>query len=267
MSVIVLSGTGAVQADGRIGFHNLFTESTATVTASGETADYEKENAYDWKQYDWWKHDITGTSWLRASFPGAVAADYLCVFGHNLHEVGGSVKPQYSTDGGANWVDAAAFIAPDSGRTLFVGFDSVLGADWRCLIVTTTGPAVIAGIMIGRAMVFERDVQSGFEPPTLSPNIETKTAMSEMGVNLGSSNISTGLSGTITLANVTSGWVRDEWKPLIDHLNRGYPCAFAWDYISHPEESCLIWKTRDIGKPSNTSRKYMTVDFQYEGIL
>jgi hypothetical protein len=265
MTVIVLSG--AQQGNGRIGYHNLFTDSGVTVAASDEVSGYEKENAYDWKQYDWWKQSAAGTSWLRASFASAASADYMCVFGHNLHGVGGSVKPQYSTDGGSTWNDAATATAPANGNTIFIGFDSVSAADWRCLVVTSTGQSIIAGVMIGEAMVFERDITAGFAPPSLSPDIESKTAMSELGVNLGVSNLRTGVSGTISLSNISAAWVRESWQGLIDHLNNGYPCAFAWDYLNRPSETVLIWKKDKVGKPAYSTPNYMTATLDYEGML
>lgn len=252
---------------GLIGYNNLFTASGVTVTASGETTDYEKENAYDWKQYDWWKHTITGISWLRASFTAAQDADYMAIYGHNLHDVGGSVKPQYSTDGGSSWNDADTAVSPTDGNAIFFSFTSVSAADWRAYIVTTTGSAVIAGVMIGEALTLDRDVTAGFSPPTLSPDIESKTAVSEMGVNLGVSNIRTGVSGNIPLTNISASWVRSSLAPLIEHLNNGYPCVFAWDYTNYSDEVCLIWKTRSVAKPSHISKNLMSFDLSYEGIL
>lgn len=249
-----------------IAYHNLFTASGVTVTASGDTADYEKENAFDWKQYDWWKHSITGISWVRASFSGAQDADYMAIYGHNLHNIEGTINPQYSTNGGVSWNDADIALAPTDDSILFFKFASVSAADWRVLIVSGTGHAVIAGIMIGKVLEFDQDVTSGFQPPTLSPDIESKTAMSELGVNLGVSKIRIGVSGTISLTDVGAAWVRSDWVPLIDHLNSGYPCVFAWDHVTYPDEVCLIWKTKSVGKPSHISKNLMSVALQYKGV-
>ena len=71
MAIIV--GPSSVGA-GRIGFKNLFTTTGVTVTASTEQVGYEKENAYDWLGYDWWKANSLGESWIRASF---VSCDFV----------------------------------------------------------------------------------------------------------------------------------------------------------------------------------------------
>jgi hypothetical protein len=253
-------------ATGRIGYKNLFTTTGVTVTESDEVVGFESENAYDWKQYDWWKQSALGTSWLRASFASAKSADYMCVFGHNLYLVGGSIKPQYSTDAGATWLDATTAVTPTTSKTQFIGFTSVSAADWRCLVVTTTGQSIISGIMIGEAMVFNRGLQTGFSPATLSPDVEYKTGKSEMGVNLGGSVKRTGISGDIQLKNLDPTWVRTDWELMIDHFNLGYPAAFAWDYVDHNDESALIWVTKQIPSPNYSSTLYMDVSLSYEGI-
>jgi hypothetical protein len=264
MSIIVTGGTLSVS---RIGYENLFTDSGATVAVSSETAGYLKENAYDNKQYDWWKPTATGSEWISCSFISAKAADYMAVWGHNLHQVGGSVKPQYSTNGGSTWNDATAAYSPTTGRTLFIGFTSTLAADWRCLVVTTTGQAVIAGIQIGSAMVFDTGLKPGFAPATLSPKIESKTAMSELGVNLGVSRLSAGITGKIDMNNLDPAWVRSDLVPLIDHFSSGKPAVFSWDYSSHNDEACLVWTTpRPITPPSYQDPLYMRASFDFEGI-
>ncbi len=72
MSIIV---TGGQIQGGRIGYKNLFEDSGATVTVSSESSGYEKQNAYDWKQYDWWKPTGASSEWIAASFSTAKTAD------------------------------------------------------------------------------------------------------------------------------------------------------------------------------------------------
>lgn len=250
----------------RIGYETLYTTTGVTVTESDEVVGFESENAYDWKQYDWWKQSALGTSWLRASFVSAKSADYMAVFGHNLADVGGSVKPQYSTDGGTIWLDADTATTPANGDTIFVSFTPVSAADWRCLVVTTTGQSIIAGIMIGEAMVLDRGLRSGFKPPTLSPIKKFKGAMSELGVNLGGTVKSAGIKGDIALKDVDPAWVRSDWIALIEHLNILRPAVFSWDYESNEDEACLIWVTKQISAPRYSSTLYMDVSLAFEGI-
>lgn len=258
---------GAVSVGSAIGYHNLFNDSTATITVSSETIGFEKENAYDWKQYDWWKPTALGTEWIRASFGLAKTASYIAVFGHNLHEVGGNVKAQYSTNGGSTWNDAISEITPTTGGTIFRVFSGIGAADWRALVVTTTGQAVIAGIMIGEVTYFNRGLEPGLEIPALAPMVESKTAMSELGVNLGASIKSTGVTGSISMTNIDPSWMRSEFYPLVTHLNDGRPCVFSWDYTSHPWEALLIWKSETIPPPSYSGALLMQATIPFDGVL
>lgn len=264
MAVIV---SGSAEVGSAIGYHNLFVETGVTVTASSESTGYEKENAYDWKQYDWWKPTALGTEWIRVSFGLAKSASYFAVFGHNLHEVGGSVKAQYSTNAGSTWNDATTDVTPADGATIFRVFSDTLASDWRILVTTTTGQAIIAGVMIGEVTLFNKGLEPGLDIPALAPMVESKTPMSELGVNLGASIKATGVRGSISMSNIDPAWMRSTFKPLVTHLNEGKPCVFSWDYNSHPWEALLIWKRGDINPPSYSGPILMAATIQFEGVL
>jgi hypothetical protein len=263
MSIIV---TGGQIQGGRIGYKNLFEDSGATVTVSSESSGYEKQNAYDWKQYDWWKPTGASSEWIAVSFSTAQTADYAAVWGHNLHEVAGSVKPQYSVDGGSSWIDAATAVSVTTGRTIFIAFDSTIAADWR-LLFASTGTVIIAGVQIGEATLFERSMSPGFMPSALSPEVGSKTAISELGVNLGVSTLRTGIAGSIQLTNLSPTWVRAYWVPLIAHLSAGKSCVFSWDYEQHNDEALLIFKTGQIAIPSYITPLLMSASLNFQGIL
>jgi hypothetical protein len=263
MSIIL---SGAQTKESKIGYKNLFETTGATVTVSSEASGYEKENAYDWKQYDWWKPTDTSSEWIAVSFSSAKTADYAAVWGHNLNEVAGSVKPQYSTDGGSNWIDASTAVTATTGNTIFIGFNSASAADWR-LLFTSTGTVIVAGVQIGDATIFDKSVSPGFMPAGLSPQVGIKTAMSELGVNLGASILRTGLIGSIQLANLSPDWVRSQWVPLINHLNAGKSCVFSWDDELHKDEAILIFKTGQIATPSYTTPLLMSASLNFQGIL
>lgn len=262
----VVSGAPDIpEVSSKIGYKNLFYGYGGSVSASTAAAGFEVENAYDYKQYGWWKADSSGEEWIKVSFSSAMKADYLCIFGHNLHDVGGSVKAQYSTNG-TTWTDATSYTAPADGSTIFQAFDGIWASHWRVTTNTTLGPAIMAGVMIGEAMTFERGLKAGFSPSSLSPKVESKVLMSELGVNLASSIIRTGIKGNISLTNLSPDWVRDNWVPMIDHLNNGLPCVFSWDYVGHPDEAVLIWKTSDIPAPTYASKKFMSANLDFEGV-
>lgn len=264
MTIIVSS---AIPGPGKIGYKNLFTTSGATVTASTEESGFEKENAYDGFGYDWWKATVTGDSWIRASFAGAKTANYMAVWGHDLSDHGSSVKPQYSTDGGSTWNDAESAVMPADNSTIFITFDDISGADWRCLVNNPTTIASIAGIQIGEVLEFPYGMPVGFTPPSLVPVFELKTALSESGVFIGGSKKSEGIEGNFNLDNLDPAWVRSEWTPFIAHFQASKPFVFAWDDVNHTSEVVLAWVTNKIAAPSYSTPLYMRISLNFEGTL
>jgi hypothetical protein len=256
---------GGVQT-ARIGYENIFALAEATITASSEASGFEKENVADWKQYDWWAPTAGGTQWIAGAFTAAKQVDYMAVWGHNLHDVAGSVKAQYSTDAGVTWVDATTAVHPSTGRTIFININLTFAANWRCLTASNAA-VIIAGVQFGRAIVFDRDVTNGFSPASLSPVVESKIAKSELGVNLGVSVLRTGVNGSIELTNLSPDWIRNEWSELVTHLNFGKPCVFSWDNSQHADEAILIWKSEQIPAPSYITPMLMSASLSFKGIL
>jgi len=250
----------------RIGYHNLFTDSTATITASTETSGFEKENAYDWFGYDWWKPTATGDSWLRANFSTAKMANYMTVWGHNLGTISGSCKPQYSTNGGGTWNDAASVVSPTDDNTLFFAWDDVTAADWRLFVSGATLP-IIGGVQIGEVLTLPHNMDIGFAPPSLVPMTTNKTAQSESGAFIGGSRLSEGVEGNFTLKTLDPTWVRDSWIPFMDHVQNPKPFVFAWDYDTHSTEVILAWSSKKQKSPNYSSSLYMDISLNFEGIL
>jgi hypothetical protein len=248
------------------GFDNVFLQAGATVSTSSEAVGFEKENAYDNRQYDWWKPTSTGAHWLKSALAAPYSCSYGAVWGHNLHEVGGSFKFQHSPDN-SNWTDAHASVAPTDGRVQVVVFAAVSRQYWRVLVTTTTGASIIAGVQIGAYLELSRGIQAGMSAFALAEDIESKTAMSESGVLLGVSVRSRGVSGSINMSTLDPAWVRSDLVDLIDHLNAGKPCVFSWAPIDYPAECLLAWKGKEkISPPTYSSALFMSFDLPFEGV-
>ena len=264
MTIIISTADVGV---GKIGYKNLFTTSGVTVTVSTETSGYAKENAYDGFGYDWWKPTATGDSWIRASFGSTQNANYMAVWGHDLSDHGSSVKPQYSTDAGSTWNDADSVVMPASNNTIFITWDDIGAADWRCLATNPSTIAAIAGIQIGESLDFTKGMESGFAPPSLVPMIKTKTARSESGVFIGGRKISEGIEGSINLSNIDPTWIRNTWVPFIDYAQTPQPFVFAWDDVTHSTEVVLAWIEGKVTPPQYQDPTYMSLSLKFEGTL
>jgi hypothetical protein len=249
----------------RIGYKNLF--ENGAVTASSEATGYEKENAYDWFGFDWWKPTVTGDSWLRVSFGSAQLANYMAVWGHDLADHSASVKPQYSTNGGSTWNDAASIVLPADNNTIFFVWDDINAADWRLLVNCSTTIPVIGGVQIGEVLKFPRNVDTGFSPPSLVPVVESKTAQSEKGAFIGGSALYEGIIGSFSMKTLDPVWVRSNWIPFVNHAQTPKPFVFAWDNDTHSSEVVLAWITKKIKSPVYGDSLHMNISLSFEGIL
>jgi len=264
MTVIIDS---AVPNEAKIGYKNLFTSTGVTVTASTEATDYDKENAYDGFGYDWWKPTSTGDSWLRASFASAKVSNYMAIWGHDLADQGSNVRPQYSTDGGSSWSDAASMQAPSTNRTLFFTFDDIIAADWRLLVNNPTSISVIAGVQIGEVLALTKAMELDFRVPSMVPIVRSKTALSETGSFIGGRKISEGIAGNFNLKALDPAWVRSEWLPFIAHAQTPKTFVLAWDTDTHSAEIVLAWVTKQIPTPSYLNPLLMNISLNFEGTL
>jgi len=246
-----------------IGYKNLFTTSGVTVTASSEDAGGEKENAIDWKSYDWWTPSASGVGWVRASFASAKAANYMAISAHNLGAQGVTIKCQYSTDGGSVWTDIGGTIAPTTDNVIFVTFDSTMAADWRFYV---SDIASIGVACIGETTELPVGMAAGFLIPTMALDDKFETSVSQSGVHLGNSLRRQNISFSISLNMLDPDWIRTTWSDFLEHA-RLYPFFFSWDSENHSDEAVYLWVNKKIPKPAYSSPVQGKVSLHVEGNL
>lgn len=212
----------------RIGASTLFRDSGATVTVSAEDTanDGHKENAYkEGFTHDFWKPGSSGTHWIRVSLGSSAKADYMAVAAHDLHQNAGSIKAQYSTDGGQSWNDAHSAVTPGDSSPVMVLFTQVEAADWR-LHVSSTGAVAIGVVHIGAVLKLRVGIRAPWTPPYLSQDNRYINQRSEGGQFFGRSLIARGAELRLDLEHVPKAWVRDVWEPTV-RLLESYPFFFA----------------------------------------
>lgn len=249
--------TTASVGPSRIGYKNLF-DTAATITATDEASGFEKENAFNWNLFDWWKPASTGTKYLTATFGSAVVANYFGVFGHNLHTYSDTIKLQYSTNG-SSWSDATTAQAPSTGKVIFITFSDITAAWWRIQYITT-GPGTIGAISFGEVLELQQGMKSGFTPPPFARSNKYTDKSTVKGVPLPRS--IERMPGKITIRQDTIDpvWMRNNWIPFLDHAETK-PFFFSWDYDSHPGEAGFCRSIRD-PKTSYDSPLYMKTTLQ-----
>ena len=245
MSVII---DQAVTGSSRIAYENLF-ETATTITATDEAVGFEKENAFNWNLFDWWKPASAGTKYLTAIFSSAVIADYFSLFGHNLHAYNDTVKLQYSTNG-STWNDATSAITASVGKVIYVEFDAITAAWWRIEYITT-GPGLIGAASFGKTLELPKGMEIGFTPPTFSKKNKYTDKSTVKGVPLPRSIERMPGKIKIRQENIDPIWMRDNWLAFLDHAELK-PFIFSWDYDTHPDEAGFC-RTTDDPKTSYSS--------------
>lgn len=259
MSVI---GSSVTYSTGKIGYHNLLEDTSATITASTEATGYLKENAYDWRVFDWWKATATGDSWIQAAFASAKTADYFAVAGSNLTDVGASIKLQYSTDSGSTWSDATTAATGTDNRVIFKSFDVITASYWRVLVNAPTAVASIGVVAFGNRLDLQRGFSPGFTPAALARMNEYQTSISDNGQFIGRSISRKMYDGKFTLTNITPEWVRNYWEPFVDHIETK-PFFISWDTASHNDEAVFAWLSGQYTPPSYSTTTTMQVQLNY----
>lgn len=240
----------------RIAYVNLF-ESATTVTATSDQTDFEKENAYDWNLYTAWKPTGNGQSFLMASFSSAQTVNYFCLFGHNLHDLGGDVNLEYSTNGGSTWNDATSANAPTSGRVIFETFDDITAADWRVVVHGKgAGSPIVSFAAFGEAVALPVGMRKGFTPPNFAAVNKYTNQTTEAGVPLPRTLLRRAAAFTIKLTNLDPAWVRSTFAAFLSHAEVK-PFIFSWDSVAHTTEAAFCWTRKDT-KTSYSHDLYMT---------
>lgn len=249
-----------------IGYHNLFNESGATVTASTEATGFDKENAHDNLGFDYWKPTATGTSWLKVAFASPVSADYFAIWGHDMSDHSATVRARHSTDD-ITYTNVGDLRTPTNNDTIIETFTTVSKKYWMLEFSNPSTISQVAGVMIGDRLDLAHAMKPGFVVPSIVEDIQYKTNFSETGVFLGGSQRNQGISGRIDLSNVSPAWIRANWKDFMEYAQTPKPFVFGWDETNFETETCVCWvksRTRQL-KPKYTSPLYMSAGIIFEG--
>ena len=79
-----------------IGYANLL-ETASSITVTSEATGFEKENAYNWNTFDYWKGTSTATQDYDIDMGSAQLATYAAIFAHDLHTQGATIELFSST--------------------------------------------------------------------------------------------------------------------------------------------------------------------------
>jgi hypothetical protein len=243
----------------KIGYENFFT--TGTVTVTDEAAGYEKEHAYNWNTYDFWKAAGGGVKYITVDLGAADIADYAAIAAHTLGTNGGTVQCQSSTNG-SSWTNRGSAVSPSTNSPIFITFTAVSARYWR-LQLTSTPASVIGVASIGQAFELTRAASSGFVLPREARQNKIINNVSEGGAFLGKSIIAQGFSANYTFGIQTLAFVRGDWSTFIDHAVTK-PFFFSWnpDY----DDGVYAWIEGDPTPPSYDRVNTLSVGMNLRGL-
>lgn len=243
----------------KIGYENFFT--TGTVTVTGEATGFNKEFAYDWNTYDFWKNDSAGIAHITVDMGAAQTADYGAIAAHNLGTNGGSIQVQSSTNN-STWTNRGSLISPTTNSPIFISFIATSARYWR-LQITSTPASTIGVAAIGQAFELTRAASAGFVLPREARTNKIINNVSEGGAFLGKSVIAQGFTASYTFGIQTLAFVRGDWSSFIDHAV-AKPFFFSWnpDY----DDGVYCWIEGDPSPPAYDRVNTLSVGMNLRGI-
>jgi len=214
-------------------------------------------NALDWLTYDAWSV-AAASSYILATLPTAAKADYLAFSQHDLHLHGGTVIAEHWD--GAAWVVDARVVPGHSGAYM-VTFPEQWSNLWR-LTVTCAAACSLGVLALGESLELERGCFVGFAPFPFARRDRVMNLESDGGAFLGRSVIREGSGGTLALDWLTPGWVRDSFRPFVEHAReKGW--FILWNRRRNPDEAAYAWTTAGI-QIKNSHPRYMSTSIPFE---
>ncbi len=221
-------------------YRNLL-EEAATVVASSASEGYSAANAYNGRLTTYWRPADDGVQTLTATFLGPVSVDYFACYRHNLASAGATIQLQYSTNGGASWLDAFAPVALADNQCYLRRFTVISAASWRVrLNIAGAVPCMLGVVAIGPGLVTARGMAPGFVVPRQGRNSRLLNNVTEGGLFAGRSLIAAGFKSDIDFAHVPRAWVRQYWEPFLRHAELK-PFFFSWNHEDYPGDAAFCW--------------------------
>lgn len=231
------------------GFDNFYED--GTVTASNEADGFPKENAYDWKSYDFWRPTGSSPWTITVDMATDQTPDYWAIYGHNLANsaIAGSVKLQKSNDNfSADINDVGTAVTPTDSRPIFRRFATAAEQYWRLRFTGSSVPS-IGVVAIGSSWQPQRGIVAGFSPPWDARNDEFLNNVSDGGQFLGRSLIRRGVRIRMTLDFLTTAWVRGDLRTFLDHAETK-PFFMSWDPSAFPNDAIFAWLRQPPAPPT-----------------
>lgn len=241
-------------------FDNRFADATpaASVTAAGN---YNVANVADLRPYTWWK-GAAMPAYYTVDCGVAKAADFVLIYGHDMHTQGSTLEVRGSTDNFATSNVLVVSVTPASDDPFLVEFAATSYRYWRHKFTGANAPS-IAIALTGAAFVMPKYLSSGFGP--LDREVVSESNDNDNGHPLGTIIDFELYQQTLQFENVSWNWLRNSWLPAWRSNLRGSPFVFAWDSVNYPAELRLVRAGKKFTGPHQAG-SIASLSFDIQGV-
>lgn len=266
------AGGGVINANNPvIGWRNLVT--AGNISATSEAAGYPASNlanpstALRWRADDGGSPPSGSEQYVTVLLDTPDNVDYLAVARHNFATAQIPVSVEGLTDDGSPevWTELVAdVILPDNGPVIFRFNPQPLYAIRLRMQAGTVAPFA-AVVYTGLLLVLQRRIYVGHTPMPMGRTAKITNARSENGDFLGRIVLNEKTETSVSLANLTPAWVREQLNPFLRAAVE-IPFFFAWRPGAYPYETGYAWLTNDPQPSNQLANGMMQVALEMAGV-
>lgn len=229
-----------------LGFRNLIP--LGIVTAE-EMPGFEKENAFDWFTYTWWR-GVAPYNYI-VTFEDIQTIDYFGLAAHNLNNEGYQISVHYKAEvADPDWITFMNAVVPTNNAPVFYTAPPVSGKTFLIQIFKDGGiePPYVGVFSMGEVMELPEGIRPSFTPPPAAVNDKIFNAESATGQFLGRSVERFGYEIDIRQTLVDPAWILDNWLEVSQMLST-QPFFYSWNQEEYPDHAVYAWLEGDMPVP------------------
>lgn len=217
-------------------YQNIFED--GTVVVSSETTDGYGANAIEDTTFDFWT-GAGATANITVDYSEDVECDCFGVAAHTLGTDGASIRVLGSDDD-VTYDNVSSLISPITDDTILVIFPSTTYRYWR--ISVTSGPSSIGVLKLGKRLVIDGGVISGYISVNHGVKVELLNSTSTGGQFLGNRIKRVGAETTIDFGLIDRDFVDSSMAAFEAHYNSGRTFFYAGNPTFLTDDFGYCWR-------------------------